>query len=347
MQKELTLEELIFKYKVILKSLLKNWVLILAFSISLGILGLLLAYVKGDKYTAKITFIFENMQNDLLSNYSKIASQFGMALGQGGGGVFDKENIIELIKSKKIIYRALLSETTIGKNRIKIVDYYIDSQKYRETWKDELKLKNIDFSKNNSSDSLQKDSLLNAFYTKITKKYLSITKVGNFSSIIELKVETKNEILSKILSEAILNSILDFYKFEMTTSSSKNISFLEQRTDSVKNALLIYENELASWEDSNLGLVKKEGFLKKRKLIRDIEILNIMYAELIKNLEISQISFANQQPVIQIIDTPKYPLDKSYISAPIAFIVGLFLGLFFSILFFTIKTILFYNIKQD
>jgi len=57
-----------------------------------------------------------------------------------------------------------------------------------------------------------------------------------------------------------------------------------------------------------------------------VEILNVMYAEIIKNLEISKMTLLNQKPFINIIDSPRLPLEIIHFSILKALILFGFLG---------------------
>jgi uncharacterized protein involved in exopolysaccharide biosynthesis len=71
--------------------------------------------------------------------------------------------------------------------------------------------------------------------------------------------------------------------------------------------------------------------------MRRVEVLNTMYLEIIKNLELSKITLLDQTPIINIIDTPKLPLDKENISNILAGIIGGFLGGFLSLCYFIFR----------
>jgi len=74
--------------------------------------------------------------------------------------------------------------------------------------------------------------------------------------------------------------------------------------------------------------------LKELQLLRDVEVLNTMYLEIVKNLEISKMTLLNQTPIIHIIDKPVLPLEEKALSKAVAGILGGFLGGFLSLLFF-------------
>ena len=86
-----------------------------------------------------------------------------------------------------------------------------------------------------------------------------------------------------------------------------------------------------------LPIIKASGRLKELQLMREVEVLNTMYLEIIKNLEISKMTLLNQTPIIQIIDKPILPLEEDKISKTLAGILGGFLGGFLLVCFFVFR----------
>jgi uncharacterized protein involved in exopolysaccharide biosynthesis len=58
-------------------------------------------------------------------------------------------------------------------------------------------------------------------------------------------------------------------------------------------------------------------------------MLGTIYAEVIKNLELSKTMAAHNEPLIQVIDSPRFPLEKQR-SSLIKILLGLIGGLFIS-----------------
>jgi len=71
--------------------------------------------------------------------------------------------------------------------------------------------------------------------------------------------------------------------------------------------------------------------------MRRVEVLNAMYLEIVKNLELSKITLLNQTPIINIIDTPTLPLKEDKKSKTLLGVLGGFLGGFLSICFFIFR----------
>jgi hypothetical protein len=90
----------------------------------------------------------------------------------------------------------------------------------------------------------------------------------------------------------------------------------------LKNA----EYRYASHKDSNFGVQRAKGLLDEIRLKRDVEILNIMYGEIVKNLELSKFTLINNKPLLNIIDRPNLPLEGNKISVVKAFILFSILG---------------------
>jgi uncharacterized protein involved in exopolysaccharide biosynthesis len=116
-----------------------------------------------------------------------------------------------------------------------------------------------------------------------------------------------------------------------TAQASNTLNFLNNRADSVFMELEVAEEEFAKVKDINQRIVKASGRLKELQLMRKVEVLNSMYLEIIKNLELSKLTLLNQTPIIQIIDKPILPLKEEIRSKTVVGLFLSFLGGFLSI----------------
>ena len=83
--------------------------------------------------------------------------------------------------------------------------------------------------------------------------------------------------------------------------------------------------------------MKASGRLKELQLMRRVEVLNAMYLEIVKNLELSKITLLNQTPIIHILDKPILPLKIEKKSKLFFGLLGAFLGGFLSLVFFVFR----------
>ena len=140
-----SLDDVVKQTGVFLRYHVKKWWLFLVF-MSVGI-GSGIAYynVQKPKYDAVCTFIVEEQQSSM-GGLSSIASQFGFDIGgiSGGGSIFAGDNILDILKSRKIVQQVLLSRMEEGeyKNRT-LADLYLRFTGIQAKWKDIPALANI------------------------------------------------------------------------------------------------------------------------------------------------------------------------------------------------------------
>ena len=102
--------------------------------------------------------------------------------------------------------------------------------------------------------------------------------------------------------------VKEFYTHTQTAKARHTLDFIQNRADSVLNELKLAELSYARHKDSNFGMMRAR-LVGGVRLKREVEILNVMYGEIIKNLEISKVTLLNQKPLINVIDNPRFPLE--------------------------------------
>jgi uncharacterized protein involved in exopolysaccharide biosynthesis len=85
---------------------------------------------------------------------------------------------------------------------------------------------------------------------------------------------------------------------------------MEHTADSIK---FLYETALeqsSSMSGVNVNRALQTAMVPKLKQEYDAQLYGTVYAEVLKNLETLKLDLARETPIIQIIDTPRYPLKK-------------------------------------
>jgi hypothetical protein len=311
----------------------RKWKLILLAFLVCAALGLTYSFLKKPVYDAGLSFAIQddNSTGGKLGAAVGLASQFGIDLsGSNIGGAFSGDNLLELLRSRAMVEKALLTSVTINGKQETLAELYITFNKLRERWGDDPALKNVQFLPNadRSKFTLSQDSLLGVFYHTLLKKNLNVDKVDKDLSIVTIKVETKNELFSKYFTEAMAKTVSDFYIQSKTQKSAQNLNVLQKLTDSVRRELNAAITGVATTADANPNANPTLQILKvpsQRRQV-DVEANGAMLTELVKNLELAKISLRKETPLIQIIDTPILPLEEKKVSKPIAFIVGGIIG---------------------
>ena len=178
-------------------------------------------------------------------------------------------------------------------------------------------------------------------WEKINKSIIEDKLVVELESaevnIINLSYTSVNEEFAKAFVEALIEQMSKMYISHQTAQSSNTLDFLSSRADSVFIELEMAEEEFAKVKDINQRIVKASGRLKELQLMRRVEVLNTMYLEIVKNLEISKLTLLNQTPIIHIIDKPILPLEVDVKSKAALGLLGVFLGGLLSFIFFIFR----------
>jgi hypothetical protein len=346
---EISLKDLILKIKELWTYLLKRWTIILFAGILGGVLGFTYAYFKKPIYKAELSFALEDDKSSGggIGAAMGLASQFGVDLGgASGGGAFSGDNLLVLMKSRSMVERTLLTSITINGKSQTLANFYISFNDLRKNWQSKPVLKNIQFfpNANRSSFTLQQDSILGAIYKIITNNILSVEKTDKKLSIITVKVDSENEIFSKLFTEVLVKTVSDFYINTKTKKSVKNVNVLQKQTDSVRRQLNAAITGVASSADINPNANPALQILRTPSQRRqvDVQANQAILTQLVANLEISKVSLRKETPLVQVIDRPILPLEKEKLGKVKGLVLGGVIAGFLTTIF-----ILFRRLFQD
>jgi len=346
---DVSLKELILKIRSWWRYLLSKWIYILGFGLLGGALGLSYSYLKKPVYVAVTTFVLEDEKasGGGLSSLAGLASMAGVDLGSGGGGIFQGDNILELYKSRKMIEQTLFSTHSLDGNNQTLIDFYIKFSGLRSTWKDNPKLQSLKFSQRYLNNRLQ-DSVINVIVNGINKNNLTVTKPDKKLSIIKVQVKSINEEFSKAFNEGIVKNVNDFYFKTKTKKSFDNLSILQKKTDSVRAVMngAIYTAAAVADATPNLNPTRQsQRVAPVQRSQFSAETNKAILSSLVQNLEMAKISYTKEAPLIQIVDSPIFPLEINRVGKSVGIAIGGLLFGFISVLFLTLKKI-FINILK-
>lgn len=288
-----------------------------------------------DTYNAKLTFIVEDENSsNAFSGISGIANSFGFDLGGGASTTFSQQNIFELLKSRELIISTLMRKVKIDDIQNLLIEHYIRIKDMREKWNSsDNNLSSLSY---NEEITYIHDSISNYIWHEIIENEMDVSLQSNDANIVVLSIKSVNEEFAKNFAEILIDEMSRMYISHQTVKAVRSLNFLQNRADSVFRELEIAEVEYARSQDINQRIIKASGRLKELQLMRRVEVLNTMYLEIIKNLELSKISLLNKTPIINIIDRPVLPLLKENLFKKHAVLIGLFIGLIFSVLYFIV-----------
>ena len=348
---EISLSDLILKIKEWYSFLKSQWKNIFFVAVFGALIGLIIAWFDKPTYKATLTFAMEEDKGSGtggLSGALGLASSFGIDIGGAGGGAFAASNITELMKSRLIVEKVLLSPIEYENKTISLLEYYIQLNHLRKSWEDRPILKNVKFEPNTDRNkfTLQQDSIIQKIYKNlIDKKFLSITQKDKKVSILTIEVVNENQLFSKLFCESLARETSNFYIETKSKKARMNVEVLQWQVDSVRNELNGAITGVATEIDNVYNLnpaFNIKGTTSKKKQI-DVQANTSILTNLVVQLELAKITLRRETPLIQLIDTPILPLEKDKLSKLKSLIIGGFLGGFI----FSIYLIFSFSIKKN
>lgn len=332
---EINFREIIHQIKNLLTFLREKILIISIVTVLGGVVGIFYAIKKPVQYTAKLTFVLEEEKSGGLglAGAMGLASSLGLDLGVSGGGVFSGANLIEFMKSRLIIEKALLSPTKLNGKLITLADFYLSLAPKKETNITET----ITFPVNAKREmlSFKQDSLLGNLYTQIAgsggifKVYQSDKKV----SILTVETKFFNERFAKEFTEVVVSEVSDFYIKTKSKKARQNYEILQRQTDSVRAELNEAITGVASSAENTFNLNSAMALPRTSGLKRqvDVQANTAILTQLVTNLEMAKVALRKETPLIQIIDQPILPLHKQSLGKLNGLVVGVFLGGFIAV----------------
>ena len=351
---EISLKELILKIKYWYRFLLSKWIVLLAAGIIGGAIGVGYAFMQKPTYTASLSFALEDEKSGGggLSGALGLASSLGIDLGTSAGGAFSGANLIELMKSRKIVEKALLNPITVNGKTQSLAQYFINFNELNKNWNEKPTLKNIvfDVDADRSKYTLQQDSILGNLYATIagTNGLLSVAQKDKKISIISIEVKSTDELFSKAFTESIAQEVSSYYIEIKSKKARQNMEILQHQTDSIRAELNGAITGVAAAADNTFGLnpammVRKSPGTRRQV---DVQANTAILTQLVTNLEMAKVSLRKETPLIQVIDKPILPLKKDKVGKLKSLLLGGFLAGFLTALILVFKK-LFATILAD
>ena len=289
----------------------RNWLLL---ALVMGALaGTGYAWMKNTTYTARLTFVVEDAKSSGGSLISALAGQFGLDVGgmTGGNGVLAGDNVLELLKSRSLLKKTLLTSADEGKMKMTLADRYVSVYGLQEKWNDVTGGKKIVFSPG-TEDRLT-DSLLQSIIKRLLEKELRIAKTDKKLGFFELEATTRDEYLSQQICERLLRVTTDFYVDTKTSRLKANIDRLQRRADSLG---IVLDNKTYATAEATQRLLDANPAYASPQVDAEISTRNkylqsTVFAEIVKNLEISKTALIQETPTVQVVDRPEMPLKKN------------------------------------
>jgi uncharacterized protein involved in exopolysaccharide biosynthesis len=337
-EQEMTLRDLLLKIRDFYLDLRQNWKIVLlctAFSTASFLVN---AFLTPPQFPAQLTFMVREDSKSGIGGVASLLGQFGF--GGSASGEYNLDKITELAKSRHILQAALFDSATLDGKSDYLANHVIEIYNFREKWRKDTLLRDFRFTRSEVEQfNRRENKALKSLHQYMIGEKNAFVAAGysKQTSILNITVSARHEALSIALAEALYRHLSQFYIEQSTAQSRQTVRNLESRRDSIRALLTASERSLARTEDRTLGLLLKEDKVPQKRLGTDVQILNLMYAEAIKNLETASFLLKNTTPVFMEIDKPLGPIKPVGASKKIALALGTGLGVLVAALWIFIR----------
>ncbi|WP_057936971.1 GumC domain-containing protein [Algoriphagus resistens] len=286
-------------------------------------LGALVSVLDKPLFIASTSFVLEDGDTAGMGQMSGLASLVGVNLGSMGGtsGLFQGDNIMELYRSDRMLDEALLSP--FDENQL-LIDRFIEFEKIDKRWASKVDIAGMDFSIPREDFTVSQDSVVKEVAKLIRENQLSVAKPDRKLTIINVSISSEDEAYAKVFNERLVENVNEFYRETKTKKTSENLAILQSQADSVRKILDESIGAYASATDRvpNANPLLSTATIETKKRQIDVQATGAVYEEVVKNLEIAKVNHRNNSPLIQIIDSPRFPLERDEIRLVKGMVLG-------------------------
>ncbi len=187
---------------------------------------------------------------------------------------------------------------------------------------------------------IKPDTTKENWQLKLEYGMLSALKKGKYivfsqdkkSGVITLSTEFQDPQVSFDVNNFIYNQLSDILKNKMHFKASENRKFTEERLLEVKDNLKEAEDNLRRFRQRNRLRVDPADELEDARLQREVLVNQEIMIQLQKQYEIAKIDEARDIPVLDIIDLPMKPIEKSKPKRKMIVLAGGVAAVFFAVL---------------
>ena len=161
-------------------------------------------------------------------------------------------------------------------------------------------------------------------------------------SIVRVDVASPDEVFSKAFNEALVRNVNDFYTETKVKKYTDNIAVMEKKVDSVYAVMTgaIYTAAKASDATPNLNPTRQvQRIAPTQEAQFSAEANKAILSQLVQNLELTKVALLQEQPLIQLVDEPLYPLPEQKVGKVKGMVIGGFLLSFLIVVFLIVKKV--------
>lgn len=351
---EITLMELIV-------TLSRGRGLIVLSVVGIGLLGVLYSVATPSRYTAESKVIREAGEGEggpsLPSGIGGIAGGLGIDIGGGGSAGLSPASYPEIATSREVrlaVARDTFYFPSLGR-RTTFVDYVrppgtldqILSYTVYLPWTVKGALGSLIGSRQgkrsagtDSTGTLiypteEEEKAISALGEMVSASVSESGELGGGSGLMTVSASSGNPKLSARLNERFIEHLRTRIRELQTEKTRRNLRFVEERFEEVKQELDAAENRLVQFLERNKGVLaagsKPQLESRRERLRREVGFKEQLYSQMQKQVTQTRLQLQKEQPVVTIAEKPAPPAEPSAPNRTLNVVLSLFLGGLFGV----------------
>lgn len=314
-------KDLVEKLKPYFSRLWLNRKKIIYINVIVLVLTLLyLIFMTKPYFQSTVTILPEyGSKSNMLSQLSGLASLAGVKVGDSA----PTELYQNIITSETVLQEVIYSKykTNEYPDSVNLIKYF------------EIKVDD-----NNPELKKRKEFLL--LYESLLQNRIA-TNVDRMTKILNVTVSMPEAQLSADVANNLVEALDLYIRTQRKSYATEQSFYIEKRTQQVKDSLSFAEDKLKSFREQNRITSQSPNLLLEQgRLLRNIEILQTVYIELTKQLEIAKIDQIKDAPVLNVKEFAKSPIKKAGPRRASTLVTFMFLSLLISSVYFLFKDVL-------
>ncbi|MFC5624654.1 GNVR domain-containing protein [Algoriphagus winogradskyi] len=334
---------------------------LLVFTLAGLILGLLIATTSPKEFTSSSLVILEENENSgQFGQMGALAGLAGISLPQmqGDQTMLSSELFPDVIHSRDFLLSIMKEKfffQTKGKE-MTLEEYYAEERPGN------IVKKTIDFVFSIpariiglfSSNEISRASPITTDSEAVELGYVSVTSQENYVlkqlkeritieneiKLIQLDVSMPEPLISAEVNALVLERLIEYVTNYKTVKQKINLEFVEDRVDEAQVKFQEAQLKLASYRDSNQGMISRRAMTKEEQLQLEFNLTFNIYNTLKQELEQSTIQLKRETPVFTIMEKASVPLGPSKPNKPLIIVFSMFLGFLVGVLYAIYRVLL-------
>jgi hypothetical protein len=280
----------------------KRIVLFVLLGSGIGLGGLIL---KPAQFKANMMIAVEEGET---SGWQNLLAQFGLDVGGlNPGGIFEGESLVQLFSTRYMVERTLLDKAYLNGDSVMLVNYLYPYTK----WGKDSETSALVFPEARAQFTPEHDSLLLEIKNYVAGEVLDVYKPDKKLSLINVSVTHEDKHFAKAFTEAIVANTLEYFLESITEKARGNLNVLRAQRDSSKAEMTKALVANANAYDNVVNPLFQSGQIDQYESFVNLQVANALYVEISKNLTLAEIGLRKQTPLIQVVERPSFPLQRS------------------------------------